>query len=125
MAHFAKVNDDNIVEEVVVVGNDNEHNGNDFLNQIGFTGRWIQTSYNTLGGQHSLGGEPIRKNYAGIGYFYDEDLDAFIPPKPFNSWVLDEETCLWKAPIDRPNDGELYTWREEDLNWQIDTTRPS
>jgi hypothetical protein len=120
MAHFAKINSDNIVEQVVVVDNDNEHRGNDFLNEIGFTGKWVKTSYNTLGGKHSLGGDPLRKNYASIGYFYDEHLDAFIPPKPFNSWVLDQETCLWKSPIEYPENGSRYIWNEVDLNWQID-----
>lgn len=117
MAHFAKVNENNIVEEVVVVGNDNEHRGNDFLNEIGFPGRWIQTSYNTLAGQHSLGGFPLRKNYAAPGYFYDEQRDAFIPPKPFESWILDENSCIWNSPVEYPTDGFIYAWNEETLSW--------
>lgn len=117
MAHFARVNEDNIVEEVVVVGNDDEHRGNDFLNEIGFPGRWIQTSYNTLAGVHSLGGIPLRKNYAAPGYFYDELRDAFIPPKQFDSWILNEDTCIWNPPVEYPSDGKIYSWREESLSW--------
>jgi hypothetical protein len=80
-------------------------------------GDWIQTSYNTRGGQHTLGGTPLRKNYAGIGYTYNAQLDAFIPPKPYASWVLDEETCLWNAPVARPTDGR-YKWNEDSLMWE-------
>ena len=79
-------------------------------------GEWIQTSYNTSGGVHLQGGTPLRKNYAGIGYTYDKTLDAFIPPKPYVSWILDEETCLWNAPIARPDDN--YVWNEDTVSWQ-------
>ena len=82
-----------------------------------------QTSYNTIGGVHALGGTPFRKNYAGLGYTYDAGRDAFIPPKPYNSWVLDENTCLWNAPVAMPSDvgqgdpPKRYTWNEETINW--------
>jgi hypothetical protein len=80
-------------------------------------GEWIQTSYNTHGGEHKLGGTPLRKNYAGIGFTYDRVKDAFIPPKPFASWVLNEDTCLWDAPVAMPDDGKLYQWDEATTNW--------
>ena len=119
MAHFAQIDENNIVTQVLVVGNDQEHRGQDFLaNDLGLGGTWIKTSYNTHGGVHSNGGTPLRKNYAGIGYTYDAGRDAFIPPKPFNSWVLDEDTCLWNAPTPMPTEGGPYMWVEDDLNWQ-------
>ena len=80
-------------------------------------GIWLQTSYNTRGGVHTLGGTPLRKNYAGIGYTYDSERDAFIPPKPYVSWLLNENTCLWDAPVAMPDDGELYHWNEATLSW--------
>ncbi len=120
MAHFAQIDENNIVTQVLVVGNDQEHRGQDFLaNDLGLGGTWIKTSYNTHGGVHSEGGTPLRKNYAGIGYTYDAGRDAFIPPKPFNSWVLDEDTCLWNAPTPMPTEGGPYMWVEDDLNWQV------
>ena len=76
-----------------------------------------RTSYNTRGGVHTSGGTPYRKNYAGIGYTYDESRDAFIPPKPFNSWLLNETTCLWDPPVAMPDDGKSYYWDENTLNW--------
>lgn len=98
MAHFAEVDSNNVVVRVLVVSNDQEHRGQEFLaNDLGLGGTWIQTSYNTIGGKHNNGGIPLRKNYAGIGYTYDPDRDAFIPPKPEGNWTLDEETCLWVA----------------------------
>ena len=87
-----------------------------------------QTSYNTNGGVHSLGGTPFRKNYAGLGYTYDADRDAFIPPKPYNSWVLDENTCLWNSPVAMPSDAgqgdppKRYTWNEPTQTWELVTT---
>lgn len=120
MAHFAQIDESNIVTQVLVVGNDQEHRGQDFLaNDLGLGGTWIKTSYNTHGGVHSEGGTPLRKNYAGIGYTYDAGRDAFIPPKPYNSWVLDEDTCLWNAPTPMPTEGGPYIWVEDDLNWQV------
>jgi hypothetical protein len=80
---------------------------------------WVQTSYNTQGGVHTQGGTPLRKNYAGIGYSYDAARDAFIPPKPYNSWLLNDETCLWSAPVAYPADSKLYRWDEETLNWVL------
>lgn len=98
MAHFAEIDADNKVVRVLVVGDDQEERGQEFLAQdLGLGGTWIKTSYNTQGGVHQLGGTPLRKNYAGIGYTYDEERDAFIPPKPSEgNWILNEETCLWE-----------------------------
>lgn len=118
MAHFAKIDNNNIVETVLVVSDEQEHRGNEFLSQdLGLGGTWVQTSYNTHGGIHLLGGTPFRKNYASIGFTYDESRDAFIPPKPFESWTLNEETCLWESPIPYPTDGSMYTWNEETQQW--------
>jgi hypothetical protein len=118
MAHFAEVDSNNVVVRVLVVGDDQEHRGQDFLaNDLGLGGTWLKTSYNTQGGVHTLGGTPFRKNYAGIGFTYDPTRDAFIPPKPFNSWTLDENTCNWEAPIAYPTDGKLYSWNEDDQTW--------
>ena len=115
MSHFAKLNENNIVV-LVVVGRDEDNGKEDELTAR--TGDvYKQTSYNTHGGVHSNGGTPFRKNYAGIGYTYDSSRDAFIPPKPFNSWVLNEATCLWDAPVAMPTDDKIYTWNEETTNW--------
>ncbi len=129
MAHFTKLGVGNIVENVIVVHNDEllvdgveqEHKGVEFLNNL-FNERavWKQTSYNTHGGIHKLGGTPFRKNHAGIGYTYDQDRDAFIPPKPFPSWILNEDTCNWDAPTPYPDDGERYSWVEQSQSWVID-----
>lgn len=97
MAHFARV-ENGIVTHVLVVPNEEEHRGEEYLNAIGLEGRWIQTSYNTWGNQHLLGGEPLRGNYAGKGFSYDEERDVFIPPQPDGHWVLNEETLLWENP---------------------------
>ncbi len=119
MAHFAKI-EDNIVTQVLVVPDNAEDRGQDYLaNDLGLGGTWIQTSYNTSGGVHANGGTPVRKNYAGIGYSYDSVRDAFIPPKPFASWLLNDATCLWEAPTAMPvEEGKMFRWVEEDLNWQ-------
>ena len=124
MAHFAKLGTGNIVLTVEVVSNDiatTEQAGVDFLNTLYKTRDvWKQTSYNTLGGVHLNGGTPFRKNYAGVGDTYDQTRDAFISPKPnFNSWVLNEETCLWEAPIAYPDDGQKYIWNEETQQWDL------
>jgi hypothetical protein len=110
MSHFAKVVN-GIVTQVIVAEQE-------FFNTFVDTspGEWIQTSYNTIGGQHPEG-RPLRKNYAGIGYTYDRERDAFIPPQPYASWLLDEETCLWNAPTPYPNDEKLYVWDEPTLSW--------
>jgi hypothetical protein len=121
MAHFAKLNSINIVETVISINNsvitdnngvEQEQLGIDFINQLYNTNDvWKQTSYNNN----------IRKNYAGIGYTYDSNRDAFISPKPFNSWILNENTCQWDAPISYPNDGQRYTWNESTLSWDLVT----
>jgi hypothetical protein len=118
MAHFAQIDENNIVTQVLVVSDQDAVRGQDFLaNDLGLGGTWLQTSYNTQGGVHTLGGTPFRKNYAGIGYTYDATRDAFIPPKPFASWNLNEDTCLWDAPVAYPTDGKLYTWNEDNQSW--------
>lgn len=111
MAHFAKVVD-GLVTQVIVA---EPEFFDTFVDSS--PGEWIQTSYNTHGGVHSNGGTPLRKNYAGIGYTYDRERDAFIPPKPFNSWLLNDESCLWEAPVPMPTDGKLYNWNETEGNW--------
>jgi hypothetical protein len=113
MAHFAKLGTGNIVEQVIVVSNDiaiTEQAGSDFINKLYNTRDvWKQTSYNNN----------IRKNFAGIGYQYDQTRDAFIPPKPFNSWTLNEDTCRWEAPVAKPEDENKYRWNESTLTWDI------
>ena len=111
MSHFAKVVD-GIVTQVIVAEPEFFQT---FVDSS--PGEWIQTSYNTHGGQHRNGGTPLRKNYAGIGYSYDRTKDAFIPPKPFASWVLNEDTCLWGSPVAIPTDGKRYQWRESTTSW--------
>ena len=129
MAHYAFLNMQNIVTEVIVGKDETDgptnwemHYGN-FREQV-----CKRTSYNTRGGVHYTNGVPsddqskaFRKNYAGIGYTYDETRDAFIPPKPFDSWVLNEQSCLWKAPVAYPDDGQMYTWNEELGTWDLIT----
>ena len=121
MAHFAKLDENNIVTQVIVVSNEiatSENAGVTFINNLYKTSdTWIQTSYNTVKNTHSLGGTPFRKNYACVGYTYDASKDAFIPPKPFNSWVLDETTCWWEAPVAYPSDGKEYDWDEDNTQW--------
>lgn len=118
MAYFAEINNQNVVIRVLAVADKQENRGQEFLSvDLGLGGIWIQTSYNTRGGVHLLGGTPLRKNYAGIGYTYDEVRDAFIPPKPYPSWLLNEDTCLWESPVPYPADGGFYTWDEESQSW--------
>jgi len=118
MAHFAQVDTNNIVGQVLVVPDEQEHRGEDYLvDDCGLDGVWLQTSYNTVGGQHLNGGTAFRKNYAGVGYTYDEGRDAFIPPQPFPSWVLNETTCQWDAPVPYPDDGQPYEWDEDTVSW--------
>ena len=118
MAHFAKIGLNNKVIEVQVISNEvlkdsngveQEVNGIDFLTKLTGYPVWKQTSYN----------RSFRKNFAGIGSIYDEDKDAFIHPKPFNSWILNEDTCIWNAPVAYPNDGNIYKWNETNLNWEV------
>jgi hypothetical protein len=111
MSHFAKVVD-GIVEQVLVVEQDFIDSG-----ALGDPAQWVQTSYNTYGGVHRTGGTPLRKNYAGIGSTYDVQKDAFIHPKTFPSWLLDENTFLWGAPVPYPADGKDYGWDEATLSW--------
>ena len=123
MAHFAKLGVGNKVLEVHVVSNyiaTTEQAGVDFLNNLyGTNDVWKQTSYNTIGGVHQLGGTPFRKNYAGIGWKYDPYRDAFIEPKPYLSWLLNEDTCLWEAPVAKPDDGQRYNWNETNQTWDL------
>ena len=113
MAHFAKLGTGNIIERVEVVSNDiatTEQAGVDFLNNLyGTRDVWKQTSYNNN----------IRKNFAGVGFKYDQTRDAFIPPKPYLSWSLNETTCLWEAPVDYPTDGQIYKWNETNQTWDL------
>lgn len=109
MAHFAKINENNIVTQVIIAEQD-------FINII--EGEWIQTSYNTYGGKHLLGGTPLRYNYAGIGYIYNREHDAFYAPQPYNSWILNKETFIWEPPIPYPTDGKMYNWDESIINWK-------
>jgi hypothetical protein len=110
MAHFAKV-EDGIVTEVLVIDQEVIDTG-----AFGDPSLWVQTSYNTHGGQHPEG-RPLRMNYAGIGFTYDAERDAFYAPQPFPSWTLNEDTCLWDAPTPKPDDGKLYRWDEATLTW--------
>jgi hypothetical protein len=123
MAHFAKLGKGSKVTAIHVVSNDiatTEQAGIDFLNTLhGTNDVWKQTSYNTKGGVHTLGGTPFRKNYAGKGYKYDSTRDAFIPKKPYPSWTLNEDTCNWEAPVAYPNDGNFYRWNEETTSWVL------
>jgi hypothetical protein len=124
MAHFAKIGKGNIVEQVLVV-NDNEaateQQGINFLKSLyGQDTEWRQTSYNTYGNVHKLGGTPFRKNYAGKGMFYDVERDAFRSKTcKYRSWTLNETTCLWEAPVAYPTDGQKYSWNEENQQWDL------
>jgi len=128
MASFAKIGLNNKVIEVLSINNEvlrdsngveQENLGIDFLTKLTGWAIWKQTSYNTHAGVHSLGGTPLRKNHAGIGYTYDEDRDAFIPKKPFSSWILNEDTCRWEAPVAYPTDGQQYNWNEQNQSWTL------
>jgi len=110
MSHFAEIKD-GIVQRVIVAEQD-------FIDSGAVPGTWVQTSYNTLAGQHPEG-RPLRKNYAGIGHVYDEVRDAFYTPQPYPSWILDEETCIWGPPVAYPSDGNSYTWDEPSVSWVL------
>ena len=136
MASFAKIGLNNKVIEVLSVHNnelldsngvEQEVNGIDFLTKLTGWSIWKQTSYNTRGGVHLTGGTPFRKNHATIGYTYDEDRDAFIPPKPFNSWILNETTCRWESPVVKPDltqeqidNNNYYNWNEDTQQWDLE-----
>ena len=128
MASFAKIGLNGKVIEVQSVVNEVLHDSNgveqesigvDFLTKLTGYPVWKQTSYNTSGGVHKLGGIPLRKNHAGIGDTYDEDRNAFIPKKPYQSWILNEDTCLWESPVAYPNDGQSYKWNEQNQTWDL------
>ena len=110
MAHWAEIDENNVVLRVTV-GDNNDPNGDEgyqwLIDNLG--GTWVKTSYNAT----------MRKNFAGIGFTYDEERDAFIAPKPFDSWILDEETCKWEAPVEYPTDGQIYAWNEETTSWDL------
>jgi hypothetical protein len=112
MGHYAKVVDGKVTQVIVAEP--------DFFATFvdSSPGEWIQTSYNTKGGVHSQGGTPLRKNYAGIDYTYNRERDAFIPPQPYLSWILNEDTCLWDPPISYPTDNKVYEWNELDQTWK-------
>jgi hypothetical protein len=117
MGHFAKVVDGKVTQVIVAE--------KEFFDTFVDTspGTWLRTSYNTIGGVHTQGGTPLRKNYAGIGYSYDATRDAFIPPQPYASWVLNEDTCQWDCPVAQPQDGKMYRWDEPTISW-IEVTNP-
>jgi hypothetical protein len=116
VAHYAFLDENYIVTEVIVGKDESNYDWEAHYGQ--FRGQLCKrTSYNTYGGQHRDGGTPFRKNYAGIGYSYDPNRDAFIPPRPFASWVIDEESCLWEAPTPMPTDGKMYSWDEATTSW--------
>jgi hypothetical protein len=134
MASFAKIGLNGKVIAVHSVVNEVLHDSNgieqedigiDFLTKLHGWAIWKQTSYNTIGGVHTKGGIPLRKNFAGVGYTYDEDRDAFIPKKPYTSWVLNEDTCLWEAPVAYPTapleENQYYSWNESIINWEVKT----
>jgi hypothetical protein len=115
MAHFAEIDENNIVIRVLVTDNNSTNEGYDWLIET-FGGRWFKTSYNAT----------IRKHFAGIGYAYDETLDAFIPPKPFESWILNNDTCNWEPPTQYPADGLTYFWNEDNIGWELsDFSQPA
>jgi hypothetical protein len=118
MAHFAKLDENNVVVFVTVGRQEDDGKEAELSARTGDV--YKQTSYNTRGGVHKFGGIPFRKNFAGIGYIYDEQRDAFIPPKPFSSWVLNEESCLWESPVPIPEDGE-WAWDEASVSWVENT----
>ena len=122
MTSFAEIDNNNTVLRVVVVPDEQENRGQEYLaTDMGFGGTWIQTSYNTKQGVHILGGTPFRKNFASKDFTYDQSRDAFIPPKEFDSWLLDEDKCIWYPPKPRPVDKNIiYVWNEEEQDWKAE-----
>ena len=123
MAYFAKLGVGNKILQVIKVSDNDaptEQAGVEFLQKLyGTNDVWKQTSYNTYGGEHKLGGTPFRKNFAAIGYKYDQYRDAFIPTQPYGSWTLNEDTCIWEAPVEYPTDGQNYEWNEDNQTWDL------
>jgi hypothetical protein len=119
MAHYAELNHENVVIRVIPGWDETVKSGMETILLLETGNIWKRTSYNTIGGEHILGSTPFRKNYAGIGFKYDSQRDAFIPPQPFASWTLNEQTCLWDAPVSIPNDGQRYKWDESITNWVV------
>jgi hypothetical protein len=117
MSHFAKLDENNVVVFVTVGRQEDDGKEAELSARTGDV--YKQTSYNTNGGKHRLGGTPFRKNFAGIGFTYDEQRDAFVPPKPYDSWVLNEDSCLWQSPISYPDDGQSYEWDESSTSWKV------
>ena len=118
MAHYAFLDENYIVTEVIVGKDESNFDWERYYGDI--RGQLCKrTSYNTIGGVHKNGGTPLRKNYAGLGFIYDPNRDAFISPKPYPSWFLNEETCRWEAPVPYPNDGQLYSWDESTKSWVL------
>jgi hypothetical protein len=118
MAHFAELDENNMVIRVIT-GIDESVADGEGVYGVETKTAWKKTSYNTVAGVHLLGGTPFRKNYAGIGFKYDEKLDAFIPPQPFPSWTLDEESCTWEPPVVKPEGEGFYSWSEIDQKWSL------
>lgn len=120
MAHYALLNYNNIVTKVITGKDEDSVDHNlELVYQDSYKQICKRTSYNTHGGVHSGGGTPFRKNFAGVGYTYDESRDAFIPPKPYDSWTLNETSCLWEAPVAYPTDGQSYNWNEDNEQWDL------
>tara|TARA_R100001443_G_scaffold45051_1_gene58045 strand:- start:4283 stop:4657 length:375 start_codon:yes stop_codon:yes gene_type:complete len=122
MAYYALLDSNNVVTQVIS-GKDETDTEHNWETHYGNFHDCVvkRTSYNTVGNQHREGKTPFRKNYAGIGYTYDSSKDAFIPPKPYSSWVLNETTCQWEAPVSKPNDGKIYDWNDETREWSEST----
>lgn len=127
MAHWSKINDDNVVTQIFITDDNDKAFHQQWLTDT-YGGRWIETSFNTFAGVHTDpethvqttdSTKAFRKNYGGIGYTYDDARDAFIPPKRFASWILDEETCVWVPPIAKPDDGQTYRWDEQTVSWVV------
>jgi len=116
MAHFAQLDENNLVTQVIVVADEHEADGENWCNGL-LGGTWKQTSYNTRGGVHILGETPLRKNFAGINSIYDATRDAFYASQSYPSWTLNETTCQWQPPVDYPDDGKKYEWDEDTTNW--------
>lgn len=116
MAHYAQIDENNIVQQVVAIRDEDEHDAPETLaKELGM--RWVKTSYHTMGGIHREGGTPYRVNYAAPGYYFDEERDAFILPQPHPSWIFNEQACNWDPPVEYPMDGTYYNWNEELLKW--------